>query len=189
MFRRNRVRESAASTTFFLLEPLLCGCRGCRKSRRKRGRWRPSGRPSYGAEACPYRFARFVQGAGRGGDETRSERRHLPQEAGGRMVHQVPRARRRGREWVAKIGKEAQSETAAVRLVWAAGYLTEINYLAPCVRIEGAPRPAKTTSGARAAASATSASRRGPKASSASTSGSGSRTLSRGRASLTASSS
>ncbi|HEX7177713.1 MAG TPA: hypothetical protein VF240_20810 [Pyrinomonadaceae bacterium] len=48
-----------------------------------------------------------------------------------------------GREWVAKVGKEAQSETAAVRLVWAAGYLTEINYLAPCVRIEGAPAPGK----------------------------------------------
>ncbi|HEU4595076.1 MAG TPA: hypothetical protein VFS10_07880 [Pyrinomonadaceae bacterium] len=46
-----------------------------------------------------------------------------------------------GREWVAKIGNEAQSETAAVRLVWAAGFQTEINYLAPCVRIEGAPPP------------------------------------------------
>src|SRR6266545_8295727 len=34
-----------------------------------------------------------------------------------------------GHEWVAKIGKEAQSETAAVRLLWAAGYETEINYL------------------------------------------------------------
>ena len=48
-----------------------------------------------------------------------------------------------GREWVAKVGKEAQAETAAVRLVWAVGYMTEINYLAPCVRIEGAPRPGK----------------------------------------------
>jgi len=27
-----------------------------------------------------------------------------------------------GREWVAKVGKEAQSETAAVRLVWAVGH-------------------------------------------------------------------
>jgi hypothetical protein len=42
-----------------------------------------------------------------------------------------------GREWVAKIGDEAQSETAAVRLVWAVGYVTEINYLVPHVRIEG----------------------------------------------------
>jgi hypothetical protein len=40
-----------------------------------------------------------------------------------------------GRVWVAKMGKEAQSETAAVRLVWAVGYETEINYLAPCVKI------------------------------------------------------
>lgn len=48
-----------------------------------------------------------------------------------------------GREWVAKIGKEAQAETAAVRLVWAVGYMTEINYLAPCVSIEGAPPPGK----------------------------------------------
>lgn len=42
-----------------------------------------------------------------------------------------------GREWVAKIGKEAQSEAAAVRLVWAVGYMTEINYLVPRLNIEG----------------------------------------------------
>ncbi len=42
-----------------------------------------------------------------------------------------------GRIWVAKLGKEAQSETAAVRLVWAVGYVTEINYLVPQVTIEG----------------------------------------------------
>ena len=48
-----------------------------------------------------------------------------------------------GREWVAKLGKEAQSETAAVRLLWAVGYPTEINYLVPCAHINGAPRPRK----------------------------------------------
>ena len=42
-----------------------------------------------------------------------------------------------GRIWVAKIGKEAQSETAAVRLLWAAGYVTEINYLVPRLVIPG----------------------------------------------------
>ncbi|HEV7891489.1 MAG TPA: hypothetical protein VGP08_12670 [Pyrinomonadaceae bacterium] len=42
-----------------------------------------------------------------------------------------------GREWIAKLGKESQSETAAVRLVWAAGYVTEINYLVPRVTIPG----------------------------------------------------
>jgi hypothetical protein len=43
----------------------------------------------------------------------------------------------RGREWVAKLGREAQSETAATRLVWAAGYETEITYLVPRVTIPG----------------------------------------------------
>ena len=42
-----------------------------------------------------------------------------------------------GREWVAKVGKEAQSETAAVRLVWAVGYETEVNYLVPRLTIPG----------------------------------------------------
>jgi hypothetical protein len=48
-----------------------------------------------------------------------------------------------GREWVAKVGNETQSETAAVRLVWAAGYATEVNYLVPCVHLPGAPKPRK----------------------------------------------
>jgi len=34
-----------------------------------------------------------------------------------------------GREWVAKIGRETQTETAAVRILWGLGYKTEINYL------------------------------------------------------------
>jgi hypothetical protein len=42
-----------------------------------------------------------------------------------------------GRVWVAKVGKEAQSETASTRLLWAAGYMTEITYLVPRVSIPG----------------------------------------------------
>jgi hypothetical protein len=44
-----------------------------------------------------------------------------------------------GNIWVAKLGKEAQPETASSRLVWAVGYATEIHYLFPCVQIKGAP--------------------------------------------------
>ena len=40
-----------------------------------------------------------------------------------------------GRTWVAKLGVEARPETAAVRLLWAIGYHTEINYLVPRVTI------------------------------------------------------
>jgi hypothetical protein len=49
----------------------------------------------------------------------------------------------RDRKWVAKLGNEARPETAAVRLLWAVGYVTEITYLAPCVHIAGAPKPRK----------------------------------------------
>lgn len=40
-----------------------------------------------------------------------------------------------GRTWVAKVGPEAQSETAAVRIVSALGYKTDINYLVPKMTI------------------------------------------------------
>jgi hypothetical protein len=43
----------------------------------------------------------------------------------------------KGNEWIAKIGKEAQPDTAANRLLWALGYETEIAYLAPKATIEG----------------------------------------------------
>jgi hypothetical protein len=42
-----------------------------------------------------------------------------------------------GKEWIAKIGKEAQPDTAANRLLWALGYETEIAYLIPHLKIEG----------------------------------------------------
>lgn len=42
-----------------------------------------------------------------------------------------------GNEWVAKLGKEAQPDTAANRLLWALGYETEIAYLIPRLTIEG----------------------------------------------------
>ena len=42
-----------------------------------------------------------------------------------------------GNEWIAKIGKEAQPDTAANRILWALGYETEIAYLVPHLKIEG----------------------------------------------------
>src|SRR5687767_8178769 len=43
----------------------------------------------------------------------------------------------KGNEWIAKVGKEAQPDTAANRLLWALGYETEIAYLIPKLKIEG----------------------------------------------------
>jgi hypothetical protein len=43
----------------------------------------------------------------------------------------------KGEEWVAKLSKEAQPETAANRLLWAIGYETEIAHLVPELVIQG----------------------------------------------------
>ncbi|HEX6124261.1 MAG TPA: hypothetical protein VFZ23_02705 [Pyrinomonadaceae bacterium] len=43
----------------------------------------------------------------------------------------------RGRTWIAKLGREAQPETAAVRLLYGLGYKTEISYLVPSLTIPG----------------------------------------------------
>lgn len=43
----------------------------------------------------------------------------------------------RGIRWKVKLGSEAQPETAATRLLWAAGYFTDVNYYLSNVRIEG----------------------------------------------------
>ena len=43
----------------------------------------------------------------------------------------------KGVEWVAKLSKEAQPETASNRLLWAIGYETEIVYLVPELEIVG----------------------------------------------------
>ena len=42
-----------------------------------------------------------------------------------------------GVHWKVKLGKEAQSETAATRLLWAAGYFVDQAYYLPEIRVEG----------------------------------------------------
>jgi hypothetical protein len=44
-----------------------------------------------------------------------------------------------------KLGKEAQSETAATRLLWAAGYFVDQAYYLPEIRVEGLPKLARGT--------------------------------------------
>lgn len=44
-----------------------------------------------------------------------------------------------GKEWRVKLGPEAKSETAATRLVWAAGYFTDDDYLIQNFRVKGMP--------------------------------------------------
>jgi hypothetical protein len=45
----------------------------------------------------------------------------------------------RGVRWKVKLGEEVQSETAATRLLWAAGYFVDETYYVPKMRIAGLP--------------------------------------------------
>ena len=45
-----------------------------------------------------------------------------------------------GVHWKAKLGTEAQSETVATRLVWAAGYFTDEDYYLPELHVETMPQ-------------------------------------------------
>jgi hypothetical protein len=49
----------------------------------------------------------------------------------------------RGIKWKVKLGEEAKSETAATRLLWAAGYLVDEIYYRPSIRVLGLPRLAR----------------------------------------------
>src|SRR5436190_10181302 len=49
----------------------------------------------------------------------------------------------RGVHWKVKLGEEAQSETAATRLLWAAGYFVDEDYYRPEIRVEGMPKLAR----------------------------------------------
>ncbi len=76
--------------------------------------------------------------AGPGGEEMRPQApfTFVEEETGGySKKYRVRDAK--GRVWVAKLGVEAQPETAVTRLVWAAGYIPEITYLFPRATIEG----------------------------------------------------
>lgn len=44
-----------------------------------------------------------------------------------------------GDKWKAKLGVEAQPETAAVRLLWAVGYFADADYFIPELKIDGMP--------------------------------------------------
>lgn len=46
----------------------------------------------------------------------------------------------RGVRWKAKLAEEAQSETAATRLLWAMGYFTDESYYLPRMKVVGLPR-------------------------------------------------
>jgi len=142
MFVRKGARAAVLSALVVLLLGLVSPATAQSQGKGKK-KETPRGAPVMWREPTDIESRDLFDGPG--GEALRPDTRRvtfIEQETGGYS----PKFRVRdaaGRVWVAKMGKEAQPETAAVRLLWAVGYPTEINYLVPCVRIEGAPTPSK----------------------------------------------
>jgi hypothetical protein len=76
----------------------------------------------------------YYGAGGRAMRPSTSRVRFIKKETGGNnLKYRIRDAR--GRIWVAKIADESQPEVAANRLLWAVGYYTEIDYLAPQLTI------------------------------------------------------
>jgi hypothetical protein len=97
----------------------------------------PTGTPVFWTEPTDISSRNLLLGAG--GEQMKpdiSKVTFIEQKKGGYSTKYRVRDAK-GNEWIAKIGKEAQPDTAANRLLWALGYPTEIAYLIPKVKIEG----------------------------------------------------
>jgi hypothetical protein len=97
----------------------------------------PTGTPVFWTEPTDVASRNLLLGAG--GEEMKpdiSKLTFIEQKTGGYSTKYRVRDAK-GNEWIAKIGKEAQPDTAANRLLWALGYPTEVAYLVPKVKIEG----------------------------------------------------
>ena len=124
--------------TFIVLALLICITSiDTAPAQKKQKKAHPSGTPVLWQ--APSDIAQRDLFLGPGGTEMRPDLRRITfikEEKGGYSKKYRVRDGA-GREWVAKIGKEAQSETSAVRLLWGVGYITEVNYLVPRVTIPG----------------------------------------------------
>lgn len=107
------------------------------KDKDKKEKQAPTGTPVFWRAPENIEQRNLLLGAG--GDEMKpdiSRLTFIEQKTGGFSTkYRVKDAK--GNEWIAKIGKEAQTDTAANRLLWALGYETEIAYLVPKAKIEG----------------------------------------------------
>jgi hypothetical protein len=134
MFLRVKTHTAAALAALLLFT--LAAAAPSHAAQKKKKKAAPAGTPVLWRDTDP---GKLNLSAGPGGRSMRPSTRglRLIKEEKGGWSKKFRVRDSRGREWVAKVSREAQSETAAVRLVWAAGYVTEIDYLIPRVTIPG----------------------------------------------------
>src|SRR5262245_60967312 len=135
MFRTKSTYWSVCLILLLLAQPVALASQDNKKNKDEKKEL--TGKPVMWKDPTDLESRNLVLGAG--GEEMKpdvSTLTFIEQKKGGFSTkYRVKDAK--GNEWVAKIGKEAQTDTAANRLLWALGYETEIAYLIPHAKIEG----------------------------------------------------
>lgn len=120
----------------FAILPLLVASLGVQTASAQKKKRSNSGTPVLWQRVNIPRQDTFYGPGGRAGQPDVSRVTFIKEEKGGHSKKfRIKDAN--GDVWVAKVGDEAQSETAAVRLMSAIGYKTEVNYLVPRLTIPG----------------------------------------------------
>ena len=138
MFRTKSTYWSVCLTLLLLAQPFAFASQDNKDNKKNKDEKKELvGKPVMWKDPTDLESRNLVLGAG--GEEMKpdvSTLTFIEQKTGGFSTkYRVKDAK--GNEWVAKIGKEAQTDTAANRLLWALGYETEIAYLIPHAKIEG----------------------------------------------------
>jgi hypothetical protein len=139
MFRHNGFRALLVALLIFTLG-LSPATYGVQKNKKKQKKPTPAGTPVMWREPADIETRDLFHGSGGEAGKPDLSRVTLIEKVKSGFSEKYRVRDASGREWVAKVSREAQSETAAVRLLWAVGYTTELTYLAPTVTIPGTPK-------------------------------------------------
>jgi hypothetical protein len=138
MFRQNKL--GALMLAFIIALGLSTTAFAVQKKSKKAKKPMPAGTPVMWREPADIATRDLFNGSG--GEEGKPDlsRLTLIEKVEGGFSEKYRVRDGAGREWVAKVSREAQSEAAAVRLLWAVGYVTELTYLVPTATIPGTPK-------------------------------------------------
>ena len=137
MFRTKSRYWSICLLAMMLVLPFAAAGQDSKEKKDKNEKKELTGKPVMWREPTDLESRNLLLGAG--GDQMKpdiSKLTFIEQKTGGYSTKYRVRDAK-GNEWIAKIGKEAQTDTAANRLLWALGYETEVAYLIPKLKIEG----------------------------------------------------
>ena len=139
MFRQNKLRALAVALIVFALGLSMTASAAQKKSK-KAPKPMPAGTPVMWREPADIATRDLFLGSGGEAGKPDVSSLTLIEKVEGGFSEKYRVRDAAGREWVAKVSREAQSEAAAVRLLWGVGYVTELTYLVPSVTIPGTPK-------------------------------------------------